>query len=67
VGGKNDDALARKLREKIAVSHPLFGVEACGGFIDNQELQIVEQCLRNAHTLAHAARKSTQGPIPDVA
>jgi hypothetical protein len=52
---ENDDALAGKFGKKIAKTDALFGIEAGGGFIDDEELGIVEERLRDADALAHAA------------
>jgi hypothetical protein len=66
VRGENDDAFTGKFREQISKTHALLGIEAGGGFIDDQELRIVEQGLRNADALAHAARKFTERTIANV-
>jgi hypothetical protein len=42
VRGEDDDALAGKLREKIAKADAFFGIESRGGLIDDEELRIVE-------------------------
>ena len=52
---QNHDALAGKLGKQIAKSHALFRIESRSRLIDNEKLRIVEQSLRNADTLPHAA------------
>jgi hypothetical protein len=55
VRGEDDDALAGKLGEEIAEAHALLGIEAGGGFVHDEELRVIEQSLRDADALAHAA------------
>jgi hypothetical protein len=62
MSGQDDDALARQLREQVAETHPLLGVEAHRGLVDDQQPRIVEQRLGDADTLAHAAREAAERP-----
>ena len=41
----------------IPKAHPFLWIQPGGGFIQNEQLRIVEQRLRNAHPLQHAAGK----------
>lgn len=54
--------------DKLAEAQPLLGVEADGRFVDDQEFRIVQQRLRNADPLAHAAgevRQPAIGHLPE--
>ena len=66
VGGQDDQSLARQLREKVTKAHALFGIEADRGFVDDQQLRVVEQCLGNAHALAHATGIAAEPAVGQV-
>ncbi len=66
VGGEDDDALARKLGEKIAEANALFRIKAGSGFIHNEQLRIIEKCLGDADALTHAAGKSAERTIASI-
>ena len=66
VGGKNDDAFAGEFGEQIAEAHALFGIESGGGFVDDEQLRIVEQSLRDADALLHSAGIAAQRALADV-
>ena len=60
---KNHDALAGKIREQIAKAHALFGIEPGRRFIDDQQLRIVEQRLRDSDALLHSAGEAAERPL----
>ena len=66
VGGENDDAFAGEFREQVAEAHALFGIEAGGGFVDDEQLGIVEQSLRDADALLHASGIAAQRAFADI-
>ena len=66
VRGENNDAFAGKFREKIAEADALFGIETGGGLVDDEELRIVEERLRDADALAHAAGIAAERALGDV-
>ena len=59
-------AFAREFGEQIAKADALFGVEAGGGLIDDEQLRVVEQGLRDADALLHASRESAQRAFADI-
>ena len=63
---EDDNALAGQLGEKIAKADALFGIEARGGLINDEELRIVQERLRDADTLTHAAGISAERALRDV-
>ena len=63
VRGEDDDAFSRQIREQVAEADALFGVEPDGGFIDDEQLRVVEQRLGDADALLHPARVSAQRPL----
>ena len=60
MGRENDDAIAGEIREQIAEADPLFRIQSGRGFIDDQQLWIVQQRLRDADALPHASGVSAQ-------
>lgn len=63
---ENDDALAGKFGEKISEANALLGIKAGGGFIDDEELRIVEERLRDADALAHASGVAAERALGGV-
>ncbi len=55
VGTQDNHPRTGQAGQQVAEAHALGGVEACCRLIDNQQLRVVEQRLRNADTLLHAA------------
>ena len=49
-----------ELGEQVAEAHALLGVEARGRLVDDDERRVVEQRLRDADALAHAAREAAE-------
>jgi hypothetical protein len=66
VRGEDDDALAGQIREQVAEADALFGIEPGRGLVDDQELRIVEERLRDADALAHAAGKSAERALARI-
>ena len=58
--GEDHDALAGELREQVAETDALFGVESGRGLIDDEKLWIVEQRLSDADSLLHSSGKASQ-------
>ena len=58
--------LAGELGQQVAKAQALGGVEPDGGLVDDQQLRIAQQRLRDAHALAHAARVAGQRAVGDV-
>ena len=44
--------------EQVAEAHPLLGVEPHRRLVDDEQLGVAEQRLRDADALAHAAREA---------
>ena len=63
VSRENHEAFPGKFGEEIAETNAFLGVEASRGLVDNQELWIVQQGLRDAHALAHSAGVAAKGPF----
>jgi len=59
---QDNDALARQVGEQAAEAHPLLGVEAGRGLVDDQQPRVVEQCLGDAYPLPHAAGEAAERP-----
>ena len=55
MGGDQHNPVMGKFREQIPETHPFSGVKTAGGFVQNQNLRLVQQRLSNAHTALHAA------------
>ena len=55
VRGENDDDFVADRREQIEEAVALFGIETRGRFVDDDELRLADQRLRDAEALAHAA------------
>ena len=65
MGGEKDHDVLSDLRQQIQEPVALFGVEAGGGFIDDDQGRRSDQGLGDAEALTHAAGKSGQGlPAP---
>ena len=60
VRGKKHDAFAGKLGEQIPKAHTFLGIKTGGRLVDDEEFRIIEQRLRDAESLAHAAGKSAE-------
>ena len=60
VRGENDDDVLADGAEQIVEAHALFGVEAGGGLVDDDEPRIAQQRLRDAEALLHAAGIAAQ-------
>jgi hypothetical protein len=67
VGGEQHDAIARQLAEQVPEPHPLLGIQPGGGLVHDEDTRVVEQRLRDAHALAHAAGETAERPIPRFA
>jgi hypothetical protein len=54
-----EDGLSRRTRAQQDLAHldAANGIERRGRFIQNQELRIIDECLRQADPLQHSARK----------
>ena len=55
MGGDQHNPVMGKFREQIPETHSFSGVKTAGGFVQNQNLRLVQQRLSNAHTALHAA------------
>ena len=66
VRGENDDPLAGHIAQKRSKSHAFLGIQSRRRFVDDQEPRVVEQRLRDADALAHAAGETAQRPRPCV-
>ena len=66
VGRKNHDAFAGELRQQVAKAHSLLRIEAGSRFVDDQQLRIIEQRLRDSDALLHATGEAAQRAFADV-
>ena len=66
VSRKDDDAFAGKFGEEIAKTDAFFRIEARSGFIHDEELRIVEECLGDADALTHAPRIAAERAIAGI-
>ena len=69
VRGENDDDVLADGAEQVVKAHALFGIEAGGGLVDDDEPRISQQRLRDAEALLHAAGKAAQrlvAVIPEI-
>ena len=55
-----------ELRQEVAEAHPLAGIQAPGGFIQNQYLRVVQQRLGDSYPALHPAGKPGNLPAPHV-
>ena len=55
MGGHQDDAVLGKFGQKLAQAHPLLGVKACGGFVQDEQLRLAQQGAGQKEPLLHAA------------
>jgi hypothetical protein len=60
VRGQDHDAVAGQVGEQVAEPDALFWIEPHGGFVDDQQLGIVQQRLGDADALFHTARIAAQ-------
>ena len=60
---EDDDAPLRDLGQQVAKAHALLRVEADGRLVDDDELRIAEQRLRDADALAHAAGVAAEAAV----
>ena len=44
-----------ELRQQIAETHPLAGIQTTGRLVQNQDLRVIEQGLGNPYPPSHAA------------
>ena len=47
-------------------TNSFFGIQAGGRFINDNELRLTDQRLRNSQTLPHAARKSAESLLARI-
>lgn len=66
VGGENHDAFAGELREQVAETHAFFGVESRRWLVDDEQLRIVQQCLRDTDALLHPPGIAAQRALADA-
>ena len=66
VRGQDDDDVLADVREQVVEAHALLGVEAGGRLVDDDELRVAEQRLRDAEALAHAAGEAAQRLLAHV-
>ncbi len=52
---QEDDAVAGKVGQQVAEADALFGVETDSRLVQDQQLRVVKQRLRDADALPHAA------------
>jgi hypothetical protein len=67
VSGENHDPFAGEFRKKIAKAHALFGIESGSRLIDDEELGIVQQGLRDPDALLHASGVAAERAFANVA
>ena len=60
---EDDDALAGQIGEQVAEAHALLGVKPDGGFIHDQQLRIIEQCLGDARRAVSSRRSTRQADV----
>ncbi len=63
---EDDDALARELGEQRAEAHALLRIESRRRLVDDQQARIVEQRLRDADALAHAAGEAAERTVASL-
>ena len=67
VGGEDHRPVARgEADQQIAEADALFGVEARGGLVDDEDLGIVDQRLRDPHPPFHAAGETLDLPVGGI-
>ena len=47
-------------------ANSLFGIQAGGRFINDDELRLTDQSLRDSQTLPHASRKSAESLLSRI-
>ena len=57
---QDHDDVGGDVGEQVVEAHALLGVEARGRLVDDDELRIAEQRLRDAEALAHAAGEAAE-------
>src|SRR5579859_420320 len=68
-GEKDGPSLGPQFLDKVAYYSRSFRIEARGGFIEEDQLGLVQQGTGNRQLLAHAFRKATDrvaAPFPEV-
>ena len=58
VRGEQDHAVGGQVDQQVAEADALLGVETGGGFIDDEQLRVVDQRLGDADAALHPARKA---------
>ena len=43
MGGKKYDAVFTELPDKVSKAHSFFGIQSGGGFVEDQQLRVVQQ------------------------
>ena len=66
VSGDQDDPVVGELRQQIAETHPFAGIKPSGGFIQNQNLRVVQQRLSDPHPALHPAGEPRNFPVADL-
>ena len=51
VGAEDDRVIARQFFDQLACFDDLFGIEAGGGLVEDENVRIVDQCLGEADAL----------------
>ena len=60
VRGEDDHDVLADLREQVVKAHALLGIESRGRLVDDDQLRIAEQRLRDAEALPHAAGEGAE-------
>ena len=66
VSREHNDALTGEVGEEIAKADAFFRIEPCGGLVDDEKLRIVEERLRYADALLHAAGVAAKRSLAGV-
>ena len=63
-GEKNRFAFVLQPLDDLADFHAAEGIQSAGGFIQDQQVRIIDQSLRQTYTLLHTLRICLYGPLP---
>src|SRR4030095_1379919 len=63
---EDSTAPPRQIRQELPKPHPLFRIQSRGRLIDDEQLRIIEQRLRNPDALAHTTREPTEIALAGV-
>lgn len=61
--GEQDDLIRGEAGDEVAEAHALLGVEARRRLVENEDVRVVEDRLRDAESLLHASRERADAAV----